>query len=175
MDRIISTYVENTWSNCCTSSYEQDHLHIRGEHFITQYRWFWSPGSSPHTWRTHKFIPKFYVSHRIISTYVENTYRLVQLTEECRDHLHIRGEHPFNCKVNSHILGSSPHTWRTPVNSLIFFVSVRIISTYVENTVPCMLIKSIIQDHLHIRGEHRQDLNIDKNRKGSSPHTWRTH
>ena len=49
----------------------------------------------------------------------------------------------------------------------------RIISTYVENTIICVLVHSSIQDHLHIRGEYfivgyPQAIAI-----GSSPHTWR--
>ena len=52
-------------------------------------------------------------------------------------------------------MGSSPHTWRTLAGIMNGVMTVRIISTYVENTFE--IIKGLPQT------------------SGSSPHTWRTH
>ena len=51
VDRITSTYVENTFNAIRYGEMSQDHLHIRGEydrlHIIDQAH----TGSPPHTWR----------------------------------------------------------------------------------------------------------------------------
>ena len=52
-------------------------------------------------------------------------------------------------------------------------VIVRIISTYVENTVFYDLILKNIKDHLHIRGEYLRPPSVNGSELGSSPHTWR--
>ena len=62
VDRIISTYVENTLLNLV--------IPIQGV------------GSSPHTWRIHHRFPTNFFSHRIISTYVENTQSLLMVQRQ---------------------------------------------------------------------------------------------
>ncbi len=71
--RIISTYVENTGRPCALNSIGWDHLHIRGEHLGLKLLICFAEGSSPHTWRTHRFKVGDSYQFRIISTYVENT------------------------------------------------------------------------------------------------------
>ena len=50
----------------------------------------------------------------------------------------------------------------------------RIISTYVENTILQKKVKTMPEDHLHLRGEHELKKLNAKRDKGSSPPTWRT-
>ena len=77
-------------------------------------------------------------------------------------------------EVDKHIvMGSSPHTWRILKTFCSLLVSLRIISTYVENTICTHNFKMVSKDHLHIRGEYLQVVIMIKLRKGSSPHTWR--
>ena len=71
--------------------------------------------------------------------------------------------------------GSSPHTWRTLILSLLWHKWTRIISTYVENTCIKFMTRTIQWDHLHIRGEHVSCKTSSFLMEGSSPHTWRTH
>ena len=69
--------------------------------------------------------------------------------------------------------GSSPHTWRIPVRLPENGDRVRIISTYVENTLLFSMFSPLNKDHLHIRGEYLQEENEKLREEGSSPHTWR--
>ena len=71
---------------------------------------------------------------RIISTYVENTIWKLQESLQCKDHLHIRGEYVPKSWSKKRKTGSSPHTWRIQLLFKILMISLRIISTYVENT-----------------------------------------
>ena len=48
-----------------------------------------------------------------------------------------------------------------------------ITSTYVENTLLCLLSLEQLGDHLHIRGEYDLHGQIVLLRSGSPPHTWR--
>ena len=48
---IISTYVENTLLQYKTSTFNQDHLHLRGEYNWSEYAAKNAVGSSPLTWR----------------------------------------------------------------------------------------------------------------------------
>ena len=52
-NRIISTYVENTFQNSFDYSFIKDHLHIRGEYPPMMNLNHMNIGSSPHTWRIH--------------------------------------------------------------------------------------------------------------------------
>ena len=121
--RIISTYVENTPVQEFYGFCAKDHLHIRGEH------------------KLHGFT--LTTVYRIISTYVENTQKVGKIANRLGDHLHIRGEH--HCVPISSLWdkGSSPHTWRTRDLSRNSLTCIRIISTYVENTVRALVIRSL--------------------------------
>ena len=111
-------------------------------------------GSSPHTWRIQLFKSSIYVWVRIISTYVENTIYYNSVTKYSKDHLHIRGEYNYMVLYTRPCLGSSPHTWRILLDVLFLDSKLRIISTYVENTVSTRSIVRWSKDHLHIRGEY---------------------
>ena len=112
--RITSTYVENTnFVTCCWRDC-QDHLHIRGEYGDQFISFLISQGSPPHTWRIPPFQPNY---HQIL-----------------KDHLHIRGEYKNPQISGVTIWGSPPHTWRILFPLLEKVRSMRITSTYVENT-----------------------------------------
>ena len=112
----------------------QDHLHIRGEHEALKAATPKGMGSSPHTWRTPTILNALSVTNGIISTYVENTTCLSAINSLTKDHLHIRGEHSdLFCRIYDKT-GSSPHTWRTPLEISDILNILGIISTYVENT-----------------------------------------
>ena len=51
------------------------------------------------------------------------------------DHLHIRGEYIGFFGERESRLGSPPHTWRIHVGNAQETASLRITSTYVENTI----------------------------------------
>ena len=90
-----------------------------------------------------------------------------------RDHLHIRGEYALSCYIDPGYKGSPPHTWRILPFTSVRSWRIRIISTYVENTILAMILAHLVQDHLHIRGEYswvRLDSGVNS---GSPPHTWR--
>ena len=130
-------------------------------------------GSPPHTWRILKRQIPFVPDLGITSTYVENTLEAISKTDSVEDHLHIRGEYsPSNMKSISD-LGSPPHTWRIPVSSTVAVVSVRITSTYVENTLGYDPDEDSDEDHLHIRGEYKMLTILIMRPLGSPPHTWR--
>ena len=94
-------------------------------------------GSSPHTWRTLSDYQTKAGDVRIISTYVENTGDFLAENGKKEDHLHIRGEHRSLFMKRKLVTGSSPHTWRTLEDKYGTGFGSRIISTYVENTIPC--------------------------------------
>ena len=71
---------------------------------------------------------------RITSTYVENTYTMGPRKTSYWDHLHIRGEYLMSLGTVDDAEGSPPHTWRIPQLPILGEVTVRITSTYVENT-----------------------------------------
>ena len=171
--RIISTYVENTLLVLVLARQLQDHLHIRGEYQLTKLHQALPIGSSPHTWRIRMFGNLGLTVIRIISTYVENTHRYSEYKELKQDHLHIRGEYDTSFILNLAYIGSSPHTWRILAPNFHTIAMIRIISTYVENTLHISLISMIVQDHLHIRGEYIYSAFISFSTSGSSPHTWR--
>ena len=70
-------------------------------------------------------------------------------------------------------VGSPPHTWR--IQELIgsCHSTVRITSTYVENTHGVQFSNLFVKDHLHIRGEYHTLQNHQHQKLGSPPHTWR--
>ena len=55
------------------------------------------------------------------------------------------------------LTGSPPHTWRIPLDMTISNAANRITSTYVENTIFPSVTMAVFQDHLHIRGEYKND------------------
>ena len=146
--------MENTEIAHVLNDNQQDHLHIRGEHTISRATALTAMGSPPHTWRTHCCLLSGLIQSRITSTYVENTALSCNRLALGRDHLHIRGEHLIRCGINTCVLGSPPHTWRTPVSDNPNLKLGRITSTYVENTQRMSVEVCQAGDHLHIRGEH---------------------
>ena len=112
-------------------------------------------------------------NHRIISTYVENTFNKMSQIKPDRDHLHIRGEYYSSAIAYTSWSISSPHTWRILSTRLLKLQKLRIISTYVENTKSFVIFLLHIWDHLHIRGEYSDGFTGNSTVLGSSPHTWR--
>ena len=112
--RIISTYVENTFTNSRSNLWSKDHLHIRGEYNLLPKIQIIQLGSSPHTWRILRTNLSKPQKSRIISTYVENTV--------------------LTLRKWVWQIGSSPHTWRIHYFDNGSQFAYRIISTYVENT-----------------------------------------
>ena len=131
---ITSTYVENTLLHHLIHLQYRDHLHIRGEYFIKCRKTTAHNGSPPHTWRIRAGRRFSMRDVRITSTYVENTHQRPWIPVHYQDHLHIRGEYGFAIPRERTSLGSPPHTWRIHTANKVSFISVRITSTYVENT-----------------------------------------
>ena len=73
LNRITSTYVENTLSVIGITIGHEDHLHIRGEYELLTVLTVLRSGSPPHTWRILTFYGHLRPMLRITSTYVENT------------------------------------------------------------------------------------------------------
>ena len=153
--RIISTYVENTFSNNTKVSVNKDHLHLRGEYYFDVFYKVKDLGSSPLTWRIRFTVRTFSKYNRIISTYVENTRSTLWNWRETGDHLHLRGEYSEKVMGRINKRGSSPLTWR-----ILFGDSSS---------------SSTTEDHLHLRGEYKTYLPCYLTYIGSSPLTWRIH
>ena len=132
--RITSTYVENTKVFRWRVSFDQDHLHIRGEYDLTQKIPCHKSGSPPHTWRIQTIHLLGHDRSGITSTYVENTKTAIIIDHANKDHLHIRGEYGINTKWLPKSIGSPPHTWRIRKMKNYKSHGAGITSTYVENT-----------------------------------------
>ena len=74
LNRITSTYVENTFWGGIKKAWDKDHLHIRGEYKTSASSWSTRLGSPPHTWRILAKLWRKPWAVRITSTYVENTW-----------------------------------------------------------------------------------------------------
>ena len=72
-------------------------------------------------------------------------------------------------------MGSPPHTWRIHFKLTSGDITVRITSTYVENTLNNSCHVRQNGDHLHIRGEYGGRCRLRSLQLGSPPHTWRIH
>ena len=70
---------------------------------------------------------------------MENTYGEKKDICDEEDHLHLRGEYVYGDVIQSYRKGSSPLTWRIPIGLILLSVALRIISTYVENTIQHLL------------------------------------
>ena len=114
--RITSTLVENATKKMAGFLNVEDHLHTRGECFLTIKPSSIAFGSPPHSWR----MPRFELLERyltgITSTLVENACLFVCNLLCSEDHLHTRGE----CFTSFYNLmfaaGSPPHSWRMPAS-----------------------------------------------------------
>ena len=85
----------------------------------------------------------------------------------------MRGEYFNVVGFKDRSMGSPPHTWRIQNAIKYVFPTLRITSTYVENTGTIVGVPLVSWDHLHIRGEYiHQNLHIMSDH-GSPPHTWR--
>ena len=129
--------MENTNHCCNLNLLFEDHLHIRGEYFINPDKKVTFKGSPPHTWRIPAKNPTSTAYGRITSTYVENTIIFNSWLKANWDHLHIRGEYFQALDRCTLDLGSPPHTWRIPNESIQDSSVDGITSTYVENTKQC--------------------------------------
>ena len=98
--------------------------------------------------------------HGITSTNLKNISYTHQQNSQRQDHLHIRGEYEPEASSGSLFLGSSPHTWRIPSQTNTKTITLRIISTYVENTITLSQPTLQSQDHLHIRGEYNKKMEL---------------
>ena len=104
---------------------------------------------------------------------MENTYGEKKDICDEEDHLHLRGEYVYGDVIQSYRKGSSPLTWRILFSISLLSFSSRIISTYVENTIPIPEMKLKVKDHLHLRGEYGYEESTHRPTLGSSPLTWR--
>ena len=132
-------------------------------------------GSPPHTWRILTVKAIIVIPTRITSTHVENTLFGLIKSVVIRDHLHTRGEYCLIVYFACNQTGSPPHTWRIPSSSLKFSPIFRITSTHVENTLSALIVKPLLEDHLHTRGEYRHFLSTKGICKGiTSTHVENT-
>ena len=97
---------------------------------------------------------------RITSTYVEKIFHLKTYQFHFQDHLHIRGENIISIFSSQFLIGSPPHTWRKSTTKATHKHYFRITSTYVEKIISSIFNTSLVQDHLHIRGENTESLNV---------------
>ena len=152
---------------------QQDHLHIRGENWHIFGQIHQCLGSPPHTWRKQLAFHSMRHTHGITSTYVEKTSSCGMFGKPTQGHLHIRGENLIFQQGGQEIRGSPPHTWRKPYDPETLRTHDRITSTYVEKTIESSEHLYELQDHLHIRGENKEQLLTVPKYVGSPPHTWR--
>ena len=88
---------------------------------------------------------------------MENTTQSFESFLLLQDHLHIRGEYSADEAEMVQDLGSPPHTWRILKSFISTRGTLRITSTYVENTSYEHIGLSVLWDHLHIRGEYKSN------------------
>ena len=139
VNRITSTYVENTFQIKLKCRKIWDHLHIRGEYQPVPQTITVTLGSPPHTWRILQLFGRIAIAFRITSTYVENTSLPEIAQSVAKDHLHIRGEYQQQREKTVPQVGSPPHTWRILFNTCNKSIITRITSTYVENTTSVLI------------------------------------
>ena len=65
--------MENTVDTGVKDKPIEDHLHIRGEYYLSRIEVMYEVGSPPHTWRIPEKEIQEEAADRITSTYVENT------------------------------------------------------------------------------------------------------
>ena len=152
--RMTSTYVENTkftWKQFCKL---WDDLHIRGEYWCPPTNTPVRLGWPPHTWRIPTPELSSTVKLGMTSTYVENTLSYLSRLMEREDDLHIRGEYKMLLNRALPMKGWPPHTWRILKNRVGNNPTLRMTSTYVENTSLFIRFLQLDRDDLHIRGEY---------------------
>ena len=151
---MISTYVENTLWTHGIERLIQDDLHIRGEYWVKPKSFDSVAGWPPHTWRIPDPDTGQKTATRMTSTYVENTLSYLSRLMEREDDLHIRGEYKMLLNRALPMKGWPPHTWRILKNRVGNNPTLRMTSTYVENTSLFIRFLQLDRDDLHIRGEY---------------------
>ena len=170
---MTSTYVENTkftWKQFCKL---WDDLHIRGEYWCPPTNTPVRLGWPPHTWRIPTPELSSTVKLGMTSTYVENTLSYLSRLMEREDDLHIRGEYKMLLNRALPMKGWPPHTWRILKNRVGNNPTLRMTSTYVENTSTLHEDNQAKKDDLHIRGEYSHHNIWYFFIVGWPPHTWR--
>ena len=105
----------------------------------------------------------------IIPAYAGNTQCAHLDATDPRDHPRVCGEH-FNGYVGQCVLaGSSPRMRGTQVLTLQFLHLMGIIPAYAGNTAVLMVGSACRRDHPRVCGEHRNVIQEDMLRRGSSP------
>ena len=135
--RFIPTHVGNTLPSRLLSLYETVHPHTRGEHRKRRDTLIMPLGSSPHTWGTRGYQKSEVSRGRFIPTHVGNTASRYQPPRMISVHPHTRGEHCRQCVHGLVRIGSSPHTWGTPLPPDAETSPARFIPTHVGNTRAC--------------------------------------
>ena len=152
--RITPTCVGNTSRQSYLKVHVQDHPHLRGEYRSCLVALLVSWGSPPLAWG----IPDHHVSSSkrdgITPTCVGNTVTTRHRATVAEDHPHLRGEYR-GCSIDqASDLGSPPLAWGIHWETKKGHWELRITPTCVGNTLPCFPLKSLIQDHPHLRGEY---------------------
>lgn len=94
----------------------------------------------------------------LTSTHVENTANTPVDSGGLRDHLHTRGEYTVTPIFFNEDRGSPPHTWRILDALSTKIDGIGITSTHVENTLLWLQSLTLVQDHLHTRGEYTKQI-----------------
>ncbi len=111
----------------------------------------------------------------IIPAYGGNTDSQFPANRVHRDHPYLRGEYVCDTTTTDDAKGSSPPTWGILAIQLLLVCDLRIIPTYVGNTIKMKALSVHGKDHPHLRGEYHQSKPIFLAIQGSSPPTWGIH
>ena len=172
--RFIPTYMGNAIAVVFAMAIKAVHPHVHGERLIFFKQSVAFSGSSPRTWGTRGPRPGGLTFPRFIPTYMGNAewhqnHRYIKPV-----HPHVHGERVKPAGILTIDTGSSPRTWGTLVYSLIPFLSMRFIPTYMGNA-DCAVRAHVPEwVHPHVHGERCGIARPGPGVYGSSPRTWGT-
>ena len=132
-----------------------------------------APPPIPETCPSGEDISSLRRVENVTSTCVESTTTIPSRTYAYADHLHVRGEHAMRSRAARIRNGPPPRAWRARAALPAAEPARRTTSTCVESTGSSGAALRHGPDHLHVRGEHPEQLGGDVGGGGSPPRAWR--
>ena len=166
---IIPAYAGNTIVTFAQWTTARDHPRVCGEHGLAATARWGRTGSSPRMRGTLRQSIFFVPPHGIIPAYAGNTRHSQPWQSNLWDHPRVCGEHYGVSPFTPCALGSSPRMRGTLDVSMVAPLFSWIIPAYAGNT--SLPHKRICRhrDHPRVCGEHKDELDKQTKKQGSSP------
>ena len=148
------------------------HLHLRGAQSFGSCRRIRWIGTSPLAWSSEKGLPLTINARGDISTRVELRCEALEHDDVTRGHLHSRGAQSDVAPDVSTREGTSPLAWSSDLLSGSLAVGGGDISTRVELSTRCLLLRLCLWGHLHSRGAQATAQPSHQVTTGTSPLAW---